>query len=479
MMPAPRLSLLDSSDLDLIHERTLEVLERVGVVFRSAAATKVLAEAGCLVDSEAGLVRFPSALVDVIVRRPLPPVLLAGRDPSHDALLDGATTYSATGGICPHIVDLDSGLCRQPSVDDLKQAVRLADALDPLGIVWYSLSPTMGVEPGLVDLTALACMLANTGKHIMGQIVRPEELPFALEMLHCCGGERSLAERPIFSAIYCPVAPLQHEAQPVEAAMGMAAEHIPIDIYSLALSGATAPLTLAGTVIQTNCEVLSAVVLLRLIAPDCPLIYSASAGIMDMRSLRSAYATPEVLLMDTAMTELAHWYGLPALSVGNDVEAARLGFRAGVEDMALALQGRLSRPDLLVGLGMMESGRSLSLQKMVLDAEIVEQLDRFMAGIALDEDSLALPAISEVGPGGHYLGLKQTRRALRSGEHWLPRVLARTPADTTGDGEIGELDLARQRALSLLAEHHPKPLPDGAREKLTVILDEARRDPAL
>ena len=205
--------------------------------------------------------------------------------------------------------------------------MRLADALDPLGIVWYSLSPTMGVQPGLVDLTALACMLANTGKHIMGQIVRPEELPYALGCCHCCGDELSLAERPIFSAIYCPVAPLQHEARPVDAAMGMVAEGIPIDIYSLALSGATAPMTLAGTVVQTNCEVLSAVVLLRLIAPNCPLVYSASAGIMDMRTLRSAYATPEVLLMDAAMTELAHWYGLPALSVGNAVEAEGLGLQ--------------------------------------------------------------------------------------------------------------------------------------------------------
>jgi len=474
-MPAPRLSLLDSCDLDLIHERTLDVLERVGVVFRSAAARKALAEAGCLIYDETGLVRFPPDLVDAIVRRSRPPVLLAGRDPSRDALLDGSTTYSATGGICPHIVDLDSGLYRQPSVDDLEQAVRLADALDPLGIVWYSLSPTVGVEPELVDLTALACMLGNTGKHIMGQIVRPAELPYALEMLRCCSGS-PLAERPIFSAIYCPVAPLQHEAAPVDAAMGMAAAGIPIDIYSLALSGATAPMTLAGTIVQTNCEVLSAVILLRLVAPDCPLIYSASAGIMDMRTSRSAYATPEVLLMDAAMTELAHWYGLPALSVGNAGEAEGLGFRAGVEDMALALQGRLSRPDLLVGLAMVESGRALSLQKMVLDAEIVEQLDRFMVGIALDEESLALDAIAEVGPGGHYLGLKQTRQALRSGEHWLPRVLYRTPPERLQAGGADELELARLRVLSLLAEHDPAPLPDGAAEELAAILERARRE---
>jgi trimethylamine--corrinoid protein Co-methyltransferase len=295
-------------------------------------------------------------------------------------------------------------------------------------------------------------------------------------MLECCGGGGPLRERPLFSAIYCPVAPLQHEAAPSEAAMGMAAAGIPVDIYSLALSGATAPLSLAGTVLQINCEVLSAVVLLRLVAADCPLIYSASAGIVDMRTSRSAYATPEVLLMDAAMTELAHSYGLPALSVGSAGEAVHPGFRAGVEDMALALQGRLSRPELLVGLAMVESGRALSLQKMVLDAEIVEQLDRFMAGLGLDDESLALDAIAAVGPGGHYLGLKHTRESLRRGEHWLPDVLSRTPPDESGRGVADELTRARQRARDLLAGHRPVSLPAGAADRLDAILRQATAD---
>jgi trimethylamine--corrinoid protein Co-methyltransferase len=478
-MPTPGFSLLDTDDVELIHECTLDVLERTGVVFKSSEARRVLADAGCLVGEETARVRLPRALVETIVGRRRSPVLLAGRDPSRDALLDGTTTYAATGGICPYIVDFDGGEYREPSVDDLARAVRLADALDPLHLVWYSLSPTLGVEPGLVDLTALACMLANTGKHIMGQVVRPAELPYVLEMLDCCSSGRPLAERPVFSAIYCPVAPLQHEAAPSEAAMSMAAAGIPVDIYSLALSGATAPLSLAGTVLQINCEVLSAVVLLRLVDPDCALIYSSSAGIIDMRTSRSAYATPEVLLMDTAMTELAHWYGLPALSVGSAGEAVHLGFRAGVEDMALALQGRLSRPDLLVGLAMVESGRALSLQKMVLDAEIMEQLDRLMAGMALDDLGGAMEAISSVGPGGHYLGLRQTREGLRRGEHWVPNVLARTAPGESGAGAPDELSRATARVRTLLAEHRPPSLPPGAAERLATILGDAANDPAL
>ena len=469
----PRFSVLEAADVEFLHERSLDVLERVGVVFRSAAAVDLLAAAGCLVDRDTGRVRLPRDLVGSIVARRRPPVLLAARAPAHDALLDGSKTYAATGGICPNIVDLETGAYREPAVADLRDAVRLADALDALGLVWYSLSPTSGVDPRMVDLVALRCMLENTGKHVMGQVVSPHELPFVLEMLAACS-PAGVADRPIFSAIYCPVAPLQHEAGPVEAAMAMAEAGIPVDIYTLALAGATSPLTLAGTMVQTNCEVLSAVVLLRLVAPDCPLIYSASAGIMDMATSRAAYATPEVLLMDAGLTELAHWYGLPALSVGNAGEPTRLGFRAGLEDMALALQGRLSRPDLLVGLGMVDSAMALSLPKMVLDAEVMEELDRLMAGLTLDDASAGLQIIAAVGPGGHYLSRRETRTGLRSGEHWRPGVLRRISEEALRGGAADELELARCRVLELLESHTPPPLPEGAAPAMAAILEEAR-----
>ncbi len=219
--------------------------------------------------------------------------------------------------------------------------------------------------------------------------------------------------------------------------------------------GATAPLSLAGTVLQINCEVLRAVALLRLVVPDCALIYSSSAGIIDMRTSRSAYATPEVLLMDTAMTRLAHWYRLPALSVGS---AAKRCTRA--SGRAWRTWPSLCRPPQPTGTCWSGSpwwspaGRC-SLQKMVLDAEIMEQLDRFMAGMALDDLAGAIEAISSVGPGGHYLGLRQTREGLRRGEHWAPDVLARTAPARPGPQPRTSSSAGTDASEPLLAEHRP------------------------
>jgi trimethylamine--corrinoid protein Co-methyltransferase len=320
-------------------------------------------------------------------------------------------------------------------------------------------------------------MLANTGKHIQAQVQRPGEVPFVLEMLEACApAEAGSPRRPFFSAIYCPVAPLQHEALALEAAMALAEERVPIDIFSLGLAGATAPVTLAGTMIQTNCDVLSAVVLFQLVAEGCPLIYSANAGIMDMRTSRFAAASPEAALMNVAQTELVHSYGMPALSVGHVSDSSTLDFRGGLEDMGMSMATRLARPDIMTGLGTVEAGQAVSLLKLVLDADLSGYLDRWLSGIAVDEDHAAIASIAGVGPGGHYLARKETRRGIRGGEHWVPRLLSRDPYPDRERGAPGALERARDEVDRILAEHDPPPLPPGAAGKLADILARAEAE---
>lgn len=455
-MPAPRISLIDVSDRDLIHETSLDLLERVGVRFGSAAALAVMEEAGCTVDHADGRVRIPRRLVDWAVAHLTRNVLLAGRTRAHDAILDGSRTYSTVAGICPSVVDIDSGLVRAPGLEDLATLTRMADALDAFGLVWYSVSPTDGVTPKMTDLAATACMLANTDKHIMGQIVDPAQVPYALEILRLCAESGSAAQHPLFSAIYCPVAPLQHDGKAVEAAMMLARAFVPIDIFSLGLAGATAPVTLAGTITQTNCEVLSTVVLLQCVAPGCPLIYSANAAIMDMRTSRCAVATPETVLMNIAQIELAHSYNMPALSVGFVSDAGDLGHRGGMEDIAFALPTRLAGPDIMTGLGTLASGQAVSFSKMLLDAELVGYVDRVARGLAVDPEHISARAIEEVGPGGHYLGRKETRIGVRSGEHWAPKLFSRAGAE--GAGALATPAEVREAIDSLLTGKAPVPL---------------------
>ena len=276
--------------------------------------------------------------------------------------------------------------------------------------MWFAVSPTVDAPGELADLASLACLLASTGKHIMGQLVRPEDVPVAVEMLQLAAPGSDLRARPIFSSIYCPVAPLTHEGKAMEAGMEMAKAGIPLDVFSLALSGATSPMTLAGTVVQTMADELSAAVLFKLVAPDCRLILSANSGIMDMRTSRFATSTPETLLMSVAEIELVRSYGAPSLSVGHVSDSYELGFRGGLEDMAQAMMTRMAGPDIMIGLGTVEAGQAISLPKLVLDAEVAQHGARIQRGLDLDEDHAAVETIAGVGPGGNYLGHRETRR---------------------------------------------------------------------
>ena len=315
-------------------------------------------------------------------------------------------------------------------------------------------------------------MLRNTSKHMMGQVVKPAEVPYALEILELCAEYGSPALHPLFSAIYCPVAPLQHDADAMEAAMQLARNFVPIDIFSLGLAGATAPATLAGTIVQTNCEVLSAVVLLQLVAPGCPLIYSANASIMDMRTAQFAVSTPETILMNVAQIELAHSYNMPALSVGFVSDSQSLDFRGGIEDIAFALPTRLAEPDIMTGLGTVLAGRAVSFPKMLLDAELVGYVERIAQGVLVDEEHVAESVIDAVGPGGHYLTRRETRTALRNGEHWAPALLGRAVA--CDDGQM--VEEARARAESIGASHRATPLDEVIDAQIEAILARAQAE---
>jgi trimethylamine--corrinoid protein Co-methyltransferase len=469
-MPSPTLSLLSEADRDFLHDRTLQVLAQTGAHFESGIARAHLAEAGCRVDEQSGWVRFSPDLVEWAISRLRRDVLLAARVPKHDVMLDGSTTFVTTTGICPSVVDLETGEHREPRLKDLADVGLVVDALEELDLCWYSVSPTADAPDLMTDLESLACLVANTGKHIQGQLVRPEDVPYALEIMRLAAPGADHRTRPIFSSLYCPVSPLRHGAQAVEAAMAMARESIPIDIYSLALSGATSPMSLAGTLIQTLAEELSAAVLFKVIDADCPLILTGNAGILDMSTSTYASATPECSLMNIALIEMIHSYNAPTQSIALAMDSCNLGFRGGLENMGVGLLTWLARPDMMTGLGGVGGAQALSLAKLLLDAELVQYFARLEDGVALDEERGDVDAIDRVAPHGHFLAEKATVKLLRSGEHWLPTLLRRGGHDEWQRQASDESTLAKASVKEILASHEAPPLPEGAAEAIELVL---------
>jgi len=466
----PRLSLLDEAELQRLHHATLDVLERTGVRYSSRKALAVVRDAGARVDEASMIARLPRDLVEEGVARAPRRVLLAARDGARDVVLDGRRTWLTLDGTAATVLDHHTGERRPSTAIDVANATRVADALDEVGFVWPAVS-AVEAAPTAEVLETLALLLANTGKHVQPEVQRVEEVPYVMDLLAAASDEgRWNPDRPIFSVVYCPVSPLQHEREMLDACLALAAERVPICVYSLALCGATAPATLAGGLVQTNAELLSAVVLFELVQPGLPVIYTADCGVLDMRSGVYACAGPEAALLNVALTELGHFYGLPVMATGLTSDAKDYSVVAGFEGEGSALASLLAGPDALCGAGLLDAAQVLYLPKLMIDAEIVRQGERLRRGLTLDDDHLALDLIERIGPGGQFLAARETRQALRTGEIYRPQLYDRLGYDAWR--ELGRSDVQRACDLvdEILATHQPKPLPAGADERFREIV---------
>jgi trimethylamine--corrinoid protein Co-methyltransferase len=262
----------------------------------------------------------------------------------------GHGPYLTLDGTGAYTLDHRSGERRASTMQDLADATRLADAASEIGVVWNSVSAG-DAPPATQVLTELYTCLANTGKHVQGEVQRAAEAPFVMRILRAAGGGWD-PRRPFFSIVYCPVPPLQHEPDMLEAALALAREGVPMCVYSMGLAGATAPVTPAGAVVQANAEILSSVVLFQSARPGLGCVYVADTGVLDMHGGIYAAAAPEGIVMTQAMVGLARRYRLPVMASGFTGDARGFSAMSGSEAGTTALAAVLMDPDLLVGAGM-------------------------------------------------------------------------------------------------------------------------------
>ena len=472
----PRLQPPLASELDALHATTLRLLGEVGVRFPVRIAQDVLGQAGGLVDAETGVVRIPPRLVDEALAAAPSRVLLAGRDPAADVSCGAGELSLSLDGTGAYTLDHHTGERRASTARDLADALRVADATPEIGIVWNIVSAS-DLPPGTQVLRELETCLRSTGKHVQGEVQRAEEVPYAMAMLAAAadGGVWDPA-RPIFSIVYCPVPPLQHEPQMLEAAMALAAEGVPMCIYSMGLAGATAPVTLAGAVMQANAEILSSLVLFQLLRPGLPCVYAADTGVLDMRTGAYTAASPEAVLVSQSMVGLARRYRLPVMSTGFTCDANAFTYMSGSDAALTALASMLLAPDLVCGAGMLDGAQMLSLPKILLDAELYRQCRRAVAGMTVDDEHLMLDLVAEVGPGGHFLKARRTRRYLRGDELYSPRIMLREPYEAWSVERRDEFHRAAAAVDEILATHRPRPLPAGADAVFADVLAAAGRE---
>jgi trimethylamine--corrinoid protein Co-methyltransferase len=455
----PRLSLniLDPEQVERIHSATLEVIERTGVRFPSGKALDIWEAHGATVDRDTMIVRVPGHVIeDALAQCPLT-YSLAARDPAQDLPLDGNHVYVGTDGCGVAVIDLDSGERRPSCLQDVADIARVADRVEEVAFHWVAVS-AQDCPPETRGLYELRAIWENSTKHVQTESIYSEhEARAAVEMAAAiAGGRKALRERPVLSIMQCTLSPLGQDGGSLDAALIGAEAGLPVGFMTMASCLTTGPATMAGTLVVGNAEVLSATALIQLAHPGAPVFYAAAQTASDLRTGAYTGGGPEDFVFGAATNVLADYYSIP-LSMGSFATGAKEpDWQAGLENSLSTFMASVVMSDMLLGVGLLHGSRIWSYEQMMMDCEIFRIVRKMMGGITVDEETLAVDTICQVGPGGNFLAQRHTRRHMR--DLWLSTLMDRRPYNEWEVKRDGARDWARSRAKQIMAEHRPDPL---------------------
>jgi trimethylamine--corrinoid protein Co-methyltransferase len=420
---------LAPGDVQRIHDATMSVLLDVGFEVHEPEVFELYRRLDASVDSTRRIVRMKERVVREMLDTVPAKVTLFGRRPGTDLELGTGQVYCGTGGTALNVLDYDTGQRRPASLRDLVDVIRIVDRLDH---VHFMLLPTYPNEfpVDAVDVNRFFAGLCHTTKHVMGGVYTAQGIRDVIAMAErVAGSPEALRKRPFISLITCGISPLRLDRQYGAFMAQVARAGIPVAVPAEPLSGATAPVTLAGTLVVQNCDALINVMTTQLVNAGTPVIYGCVASAADMRDLKYLGGPVESGLINAATAQLARFYGIPYYSTAGISDAktldAQCGYETAITNMLVALSGGEFMHDAA---GLMEFALTVSKEKLVIDNDLLGMALRAVRGVRVDEETLAVDSIKAAGPGGNFIADRHTRKHMRQ-EHYLPTLSDREPRE--------------------------------------------------
>jgi len=477
------IELLSLDQVEAIHKASLTILRDIGVQVLGARALDVFAGSGARVEREdgargpAGQVRLdPDQVLELVGHAPSRFELFA-RNPARNLVFgDRHLVFGAVGGPA-FVTDLDRGR-RAGNAADFASFVRVIGSLDVIHQEGGGpLEPTdLPVDTRHLDMyRTLATLLDKSWQCLaFGRTVVDD----ALEVAAITRGDsrQTLVREPTLMTIVNTNSPLRLDGPMSDGLIEMATWGQPVVATPFTLAGAMTPVTLAGALAQQNAEALFMVALAQLVRPGTPMIYGGFTSNVDMRTGSPAFGTPEYVKAAIATGQLARRYGLPHRSsnvTGSSVVDAQAAYESEMSIWGSVLGGASL---LYQGAGWIEGGLTASFEKLILDAELLQQVAEVLTPIEVDDASLGLDSIAEVGPGGHFFGTAHTLERFETA-FYRPMLSDWRNFETwQEDGARTATERANAIWKQLLAEYVPPPLDNGAAEALDAFVDRQKRE---
>lgn len=455
---------LSAEELRRIDAASMDILGNVGVRVDLKRARDDFRKGGAQVDEAARSVRIPEEVVRSALEKAPSSFSLFGADPDFQMELGTDRVNFAGLGTPTKIVDTETGEIRPTTLDDVRNHLRLIDALEHIDNSQMDLWPN-DIPMTTIHAEAIVAWAQNSHKSFgMGTYgVMPTEDMMRMASI-VVGGKEELKRRPRMFGICSVMNPLQMIKLQLEGMYSWVEYGQPLAMSPEAMAGATAPATLAGLLVQQNAEIIAHLTLAQLIAPGTPVLYGTVSTITDMATGNVALGSIETSLITAAAAQLARHYGIPCRSVGGATASNTLDAQCMLERAGTLLPAVQAGVHFITCGGTIESSMAASHPLLVLDDALCGMALRLARGIEVNDDTLALDLIKEVGWQGQYLDQVHTAQHFRQ-EYFFSKLLRRDARETwKRKGSKTALDLATERVREILGKHEPREL-DPAMEK--------------
>ena len=399
-------------------------------------------------------------------------ISIRGRSGLVKTLGDGNLYFHNLGG-APQVYDVASGRRHMATVQDVRDATRLLDALEYCHTITPFFTPT-DVPGGIMSLAMYRHALPHTVKPLQGPGVQyAGEVHYAVKMAEVIGPPTEMLTLSL-----SPVSPLTFPDHEAEAIIEIAKLGIAFGPLPCPTAGTTAPFTISGAIAQQNAEILATLVLAQLVHPGLPMIYCGRLAMMEPRTGLSVWGGVEMGMASAGTVQIGHRYGMPVNVYGFSTNAHVLDAQNGFERGLNAILPALAGADELSGIGEMEAGVMGSYAQMVADNEFAGSILRIRKGFSVDTDTLAVDVIAAAMASTHnFLGQKHTMKHLKAGEVFITRLAERSSWETWEmGGKTGLPERAQAEAERILGEHQVPPLDDTQERELDDIISAAKRE---
>lgn len=410
-------------DAQFVHEQSLKVLAETGCVFDDEKALDIFKKHGAKVDGHT--VYFTKELVDKALSTVVDSLELYRPDGTVYQMGKGSRTM-CTAGSPPYI--LEDGKFRFAVIDDYVRICKLVQTSNCLDMTHLNLCDTYDIDRN------------ERAYHMMAALLRYTTLPISVTSLMTAKEDTGMVatrlidmvsqfigktnNEPVLIGCVSPISPLAYIKEALDALYVYCERNQPIQLAACSLPVLTSQASLMGTIVQNNAELLAAIVLIQLIKPGLPIFYGNTSTSTNLRKVSMALGNSETALISLATAKMAKFYHMPFRTSGALNDAIDIDFQAGVESTLNLMCGVLSDVDLIYfAAGMLSGFNVTSLEKYVVDEQLIKMVKRLYDGVAIDKTKDYTAEIKKVGPKGTFL-YGRTPKEYRK-EHFIPNIFVK------------------------------------------------------